>query len=147
MINGACQFIAYWEGFISSARWDVNAFRVGFGSDTEGPDQARVTSTTTTTRERALANLAARVPQFANVAIQQLGHDLWDRLGEPTQIAMIDLCYNYGELPQSVLQAMTQNGTAVANAIRNHGRDNAGINRDRRAAEAGLVILDGGQVT
>jgi GH24 family phage-related lysozyme (muramidase) len=119
---------------------------VGFGSDTEGPDQTRVTSTTTTTRERALANLAARVPQFANVAIQQLGHDLWGRLGEPTQIALIDLCYNYGELPQSVLQAMTQNGTSVANAIRNHGRDNGGINRDRRAAEAGLVILDGGQV-
>lgn len=140
----AC-FIAYWEGFIAGARWDVNHYRVGFGSDTEGPDQINVVKGTTTTRARALANLALRIPQYEAVAVKQLG-DLYSKLGVSTKIAVLDICYNYGDLPSSILTAFLHNSASVANAIRAHEPDNSRVNADRRAAEAGLIIADGGQI-
>lgn len=141
----AAGFIEYWEGFQPEAKWDVNAYRLGFGSDTEGPLQVKVTKGMTTTRDRALANLAARLPQYADVCAKQLG-DLWHKLGVSTQIACLDMAYNYGSIPANVASAFEQDGRAVANAIRRHDADNNSENRDRRAAEAGLIIFDGGQV-
>jgi GH24 family phage-related lysozyme (muramidase) len=143
--KAAASFIQYWEGFEPVATWDVNAYRLGFGSDTEGPNQVRVVKGMTTTRERALANLEARIPQFVSIAQKQLG-GLWDKLGLATRVAVVDMCYNYGALPASVLVAFVDNGQTVADAIRNHDNDNSGVNRDRRAAEAGLIIFDGGQI-
>ena len=141
----AAQFISYWEGFASKAYWDVNHYRVGFGSDTEGPDQVNVTKNTTTTRDRAIQNLTARIPQYESVAAKQLG-DLYDKLGVATKVAIIDICYNYGSLPDGILAAFLTNPVRVAQAIRMHESDNKAVNRDRRAAEAGLVIFDGGQI-
>jgi hypothetical protein len=65
----AAEFIAGFEGFSKRAYWDVNAYRLGYGSDTEGPEQTRVTEGMETTKERALQNLSARIPQFAHDAI------------------------------------------------------------------------------
>lgn len=141
----AAAFIAYWEGYEGVAEWDVNAFRLGFGSDTEGPDQIKVTKGMATTRERALANLALRVPQYQTVCEKQL-EAIWPKLGLATRVSCLDMAYNYGSIPASVVEAFLGNGEIVADAIRNHDKDNGGVNRDRRAAEAGLIILDGGQV-
>lgn len=141
----AAGFIAYWEGYTGVAAWDVDAYRLGFGSDTEGPEQVRVTKGMVTTRPRALANLTLRVPQFAAVCAKQLG-DLWPKLGKSTQVACVDMSYNYGAIPSNIVTAFLTNGTIVADAIRRHDSDNSSVNRDRRAAEAGLVIFDGGQV-
>jgi GH24 family phage-related lysozyme (muramidase) len=142
----AAGFIAYWEGFIANAKWDVNAYRCGFGSDTEGPDQIPVKQGTITTRDRALQNLAARIPQYAATCIKQVGAGLWAQFGTPTKVACLDLAYNYGDIPAHVLGALTTNPVQAANAIRSLARDNGGINHDRREAEAGLVIFDGGQI-
>lgn len=144
LAHTAASFIAYWEGFIDHAEWDVNAYRLGFGSDTEGLQQVRVTKGMTTTRALALGNLALRVPAFMAVAKGQLG-SLFDALGLATKVAAVDLCYNYGRIPDSILHMFLTDGVHVARAIRLHESDNAGINRDRRNAEAGLVIFDGGQ--
>lgn len=141
----AAGFISYWEGFAAKAYWDVNHYRVGFGSDTEGPEQHNVTKGTITTRDRALQNLTARIPQYEEVAEKQLG-TLYDKLGVSTQVAVIDICYNYGDLPDSILAAFLSNPVRVAQAIRAHEADNKKVNEDRRAAEAGLVIFDGGQI-
>jgi GH24 family phage-related lysozyme (muramidase) len=141
----AAGFIAYWEGFESVATWDVNAYRLGFGSDTEGPQEVPVKKGMSTTRPRALQNLALRIPQYAAVCAKQLG-DLWPKLGECTQVACIDMAYNYGSIPASIVEAFLGDGTNVADAIRRHDSDNSSVNRDRRAAEAGLVVFDGGQV-
>jgi GH24 family phage-related lysozyme (muramidase) len=141
----ASGFIAYWEGFEGVATWDVNAYRLGFGSDTEGPEETPVKKGMVTTRPRALQNLAIRIPKFAAVCEKQLS-DLWPKLGVSTQVACIDLAYNYGEIPATILSAFLTDGVAVADAIRRHDSDNSSVNRDRRAAEAGLVIFDGGQV-
>lgn len=56
------EFIASYEGCAGRAYWDVNAFRLGYESDTEGPDQIRVTEGMETTKARALQNLALRIP-------------------------------------------------------------------------------------
>lgn len=141
----AAEFIAYWEGFEVIAKWDVNHYRLGFGSDTEGPEQIPVVRGMTTTRERAVANLALRIPQYRTIAVGLLG-SLYAKLGTCTKVAILDLCYNYGEIPASILFAFLHASPNVADAIRKHDLDNASINRDRRAAEAGLVIFDGGQV-
>lgn len=145
----ACQiaagFISYWEGFLAVAKWDVNHYRLGFGSDTEGPEQFNVVQGMTTTRARALANLALRIPAYADKA-ENLLAGLWPALGVCTQVAVLDMVYNYGTIPASVLAAFLHSPHSVADAIRNHDSDNASVNRDRRAAEAGLVIFDGGQV-
>lgn len=138
-------FIAYWEGYEGVAAWDVNAYRLGFGSDTEGPDQVKVTKGMVTTRDRALANLKLRVPVFLAKVKEQLGA-LYPKLGLATITACVDLTYNYGSIPASILTAFLTDGSNVANAIRRHDSDNSSVNRDRRAAEAGLTIFDGGQV-
>lgn len=140
----AAGFIQYWEGFEPEAKWDVNAYRLGYGSDTEGPQQIAVTKGMTTTPVLALANLAARVPQYEAECIKQLGA-LWPKLGTCTKVACLDMAYNYGAIPANVVSAFLLDGNAVADAIRRHDADNTSINRDRRAAEAGLVIYDGGQ--
>lgn len=140
----AAGFIGYWEGFAGVAYWDVNHYRLGFGSDTEGPSQVNVTKGMTTTRDRALQNLTVRIPQYEAVAIKQLG-PLYEKLGLATKVAVIDICYNYGDLPDSVLAAFLSNSKRVAAAIRAHESDNKKINEDRRAGEAALVVFDGGQ--
>jgi hypothetical protein len=63
------EFIAGFEGYAGRAYWDVNAYRLGYGSDTEGPDQIPVTEGMETTKARALQNLALRIPQFQEEAV------------------------------------------------------------------------------
>ena len=130
----AAEFIAQWEGFRAKAYWDVNHWRVGYGSDTEGPDQANVTRQTTTTRARALANLAVRIHRYEAVAIQKLGPETWGALSDNQRTALTDMVYNYGHLPIKV----SADPKATAAAIRARGSDNGGVNRKRRLAEANL---------
>lgn len=141
----ATNLIAHFEGYIANAQWDVNAYRDGFGSDTNGAAQTHVVKGSTTTRADALANLAVRVPAFLETARGQVGAGLWDKLGMCTRAALVDMAYNYGRVPQSVIVALLNNSSKVADAIRACGRDNHGINQWRRDGEAALVAFDGGQ--
>lgn len=144
-ISVASNLIAHFEQFEARAAWDVNAYRLGFGSDTEGPEQTPVRKGMTTTRERALANLALRVPAFMDVVASQVGEELYPKLGANTKAALASLAYNYGRVPDGVVKALLSNSEHVADAIRMLGSDNRGINRWRRDGEAAVVALDGGQ--
>jgi len=144
-LAAACNLIAHFEQYEGVAKWDVNAYRLGFGSDTEGPEQVKVTRGMVTTRERALANLALRVPQFLSVVKEQVGEDLFSKLGVSTIAALASLAYNYGKVPANVIDAVHNNSQHVSDAIRSRGNDNGGINRWRRDGEAAVVALDGGQ--
>ena len=73
------------------AYWDVNAWRLGYGSDTEGPDQVHVTEGMETTKARALQNLALRIPQFQTEAVYGktgMGRDTWDKLTDNQKSAV-----------------------------------------------------------
>jgi GH24 family phage-related lysozyme (muramidase) len=137
----AAEYIAGWEGFASTAYWDVNHWRLGYGSDTEGPDQINVTQGMTTTKPRALQNLAVRIPQFEKTAIRKVGADAWEKLSDNERAALLSIVYNYGNLPDSVARAiLTGDSNNVAGAIRTLQNANGGVNKKRRLGEANFYL-------
>jgi len=117
----------------------VNHWRVGYGSDTEGPEQFSVTQNTTTTKSRAKENLMARIPQFQAIAKSAITSALWNKLNYNQQAALTSLVYNYGHVPASV-RVYILDPKRTAAAIEARGVDNGGINRKRRKAEANFYL-------
>ena len=134
--RAAADFIARWEGYSSRAYWDVNAYRTGYGSDTEGPDEIPVTQHTLTTQPRALANLAKRVPAFRAVCVRAVTPATWATLNVNQRVALIDICYNYGHVPFQV----TTDAQHVAAQFQARAKDNRGVNAKRRQGEATLYV-------
>ena len=132
--------VAHFEGFASHAYWDVNAFRIGFGSDTRTAAQIPVRRGDYTTYADAKANLAARLPQFEAVIVSEIGADRWDGFPPNAQAALIDFVYNYGSLTPT-LRAHCQSGdlASIAQALADRAVDNARINATRRLCEAAFV--------
>lgn len=138
------------EGFIPYAKYDVNAFRTGYGSDTvtrvDGT-VVKVTENTKVTREDAERDLARRAQIFANQAKREISATSWDKLTPNAQAALTSYIYNYGTLTRtdSVIKAAqisAESGdmTALANAIRSRQTDNKGINAKRRNQEADYIL-------
>jgi hypothetical protein len=137
----AANFIEQFEGYTPEAKWDVNAYRLGYGSDTEGPDQVKVTKGMTTTRERAFANLEARIPQFENVIIKQVSQKAWDALPSQAQAGLLSIGYNYGDLPAGVAYAVQKGESLalIASSVEARAGDNNGVNKARRLKEAEYI--------
>lgn len=139
--SAAAQMVKGFEGFISKAKWDVDAFRVGFGSDTVTRANGaieKVTKDTVVTLADAQRDLERRLVEFQSGIQQAIGVDTWNSLNEAQQAALTSIAYNYGELPQRIVAAIESGGgaEAVANAIAGLGSDNGGINKRRRNEEA-----------
>lgn len=132
--------IRSFEGFSSSAYWDVNAQRAGYGSDTvtraDGTVE-RVTRSTKVSREDAERDLARRADEFAGGVREKIGNAAWSSMGSAQRAALTSIAYNYGSLPDRVSRVIAQGGD-VAAAIDALGSDNDGINADRREAEANV---------
>lgn len=138
------------EGFISKAQWDVNAQRVGYGSDTitrADGTIVKVTKDTVVTREDAERDLARRTAIFANNVRKELGDSHWNALPPNAQAALVSYAYNYGSLgkTKSVIDAarksaQTGDMVALATAVRNRQIDNNGINARRRNQEADYIL-------
>lgn len=117
----SAMLLMYFEGFVDTAKFDVNAYRVGFGSDTitraDGTIEA-VTKDTVVTVEDAERDLARRIPEFRQTATTQVGMEVWQQLGPDAQAALTSVAYNYGKLPGSVVRAV-QSGDreAIASAV------------------------------
>lgn len=140
------------EGFATKAYWDVNAYRVGHGSDTiTDPKTGRVSKVTKDTagitREMAGADLERRLrDEFVPKAKRAAGA-AWDRYNATTQAAITSVAYNYGSVPKRI-QAAVQSGDPdkVAAAIRSLQGDNKtakaplGMNFDRRNREADAIL-------
>ena len=135
LLSDAAEFIKREEGFVSRAMFDVNAFRVGFGSDTFVDEMGRVqqvTRDTVVTLQQANADLARRIPEFQKTITDAIGADLWESLSEQQQAALTSIAYNFGRLPAKVVAALKAGDQGqVAKAI----SDLAG-NPERRAREA-----------
>lgn len=142
--GAAAGMIAGFEGFLARAKWDRNAYRLGFGSDTiTDPATGRVTRVTansTVTREAAQADLQRRIQtEFMPRVAASVGA-AWSKFSETTRAALTSIAYNYGSLPRNVRDAARGGDTrAIAAAILAHERDNGGINAGRRRAEAAAV--------
>lgn len=136
------------EGFRERPYWDVNAHRVGYGSDTITLADGRVVKVTpdmAVSREDAERDLSRRISgEFMPLAARAVGAETWQRLSEPQKAALTSIAYNYGRIPESVSRAFSGGPEAVAQAIRGLGSHNDGINAKRREKEA-EIFLTGGQ--
>jgi GH24 family phage-related lysozyme (muramidase) len=140
------------ERFAPQAYWDVNHFRVGFGSDTTtspGGAISTVTAGTRTTMEAALRDLDRRIGEFQDAIKKLIGADRFNAFSAQQQAALTSLAYNYGTLARTAdghgagIADVVRSGTTkqIADAIRALGSDNGGTNRARRNAEAALFEM------
>lgn len=141
-LNQSLNMIKQHEGFKSSTYWDVNAHRLGYGSDTitnlDGSVR-RVKNGDTVTREQAELDLRRRTQEFMNSASNTIGKDYFNRLPSTAQASLTSLTYNYGsldKLPSVVKAARSGNLMELSRAIENLGSHNKGVNRKRRLQEA-----------
>lgn len=134
------------EGYSPTAYWDVNAWRIGYGSDTmtdADGNIVRVTKESTTTKEDAARDLARRIPEFQKQGIIPfVGKDNWERLPAATKAAVTSVAYNYGSLEN--LRSLTKaikagDSDGMAAALKKYASHNDGVNEKRRIAEAKIV--------
>ena len=102
----AAELLAKYEGFTPVAKWDVNAWRIGYGSDTITlPDNTfrKVKQGDRTTRELAKKDLSRRIKSFEKKVRTKIGAKYWDPLHYKVKAALISLAYNYGNIPHQEL--------------------------------------------
>lgn len=131
------------EGFRAKPYWDVDAWRIGYGSDTITTGDGRVKRVAqgdVVTQADAERDLLRRSRQFEQVAAGQVSTDAWARLPGAARSALISVAYNYGELPGSVVRAVRSGDlNAIADSVAGLQGHNGGINRQRRLQEAQII--------
>lgn len=149
----AAEFIAKKEGFSPRAIWDVNAWRIGYGSDTHtdaNGNVRRVLEGDITTQEAAQRDLERRLSQeFTPKVISKIGLQTWNKLPIEARIAFLSLAYNYGTVTKSAIIRAAQSGNLAELArvwIEATYNDNKRLPenvrnalRRRRAEEAALI--------
>lgn len=126
------------EGFRETPYWDVNAWRIGYGSDTiTRPDgtQVKVEPGMKITREDAERDLEYRLSQREGARAREQVGAQWAQLSGNTQAALESVAYNYGSLPKSVVAAArTGDAEAIASAV-----EKLSANPARRKREAAII--------
>ena len=142
----AADYTANFEGFASKAYWDVNAYRIGYGSDTITLDTngkfRKVVQEDITTKELAVIDLSRRIPEFfTNGVVKKIGSEYTDKLPETVLIALTSFAYNYGSIrKQNILDAARAlDVQKIAEAVRAAQDDNNGVNKNRRNKEADFI--------
>jgi len=132
------------EGFIEKPKYDVNAYRAGYGSDTvtlpDGTVQ-KVTPGMRVSPEDAERDLQRRIQtEFVPKAAAKVGEEVWSTLPENTRAALTSVAYNYGTVPSRIVPAVQSgNPETIARAIESLAGDNKGINAGRRMQEANIA--------
>lgn len=136
--------IQHFEGYRSQPYWDVNHWRVGYGSDTvtraDGTVEP-VTAATQVTSGDANRDLQRRTQLAQGQVKDAIGPQAWAAVGAPAQASLTSVTYNYGHVPNSVAAAArTGDPTAVAQAIVGLQGANGGVNDARRQQEADHIL-------
>jgi hypothetical protein len=141
----AATLIRQFEGFKETAKFDVNHWRAGFGSDTTTSASgaiAPVNQATVVSREDAERDLARRIADIQADLERKLGAS-WSALGDKAKASLTSIAYNYGRLPENVAAAARGgNDKAIADAIAARAGDDKGVNAGRRAQEAANITRD-----
>ncbi|MGI2031941.1 lysozyme [Rhizobium panacihumi] len=126
------------EGFRENPYWDVNAHRVGYGSDTTVTADGkvvRVTKGMTVSRDDAERDLNYRLTKREGLQVQRQLGATWDALPDRAKAGLASVGYNYGSLPDNVVAAArTGDIGAIANAVQG-----LSSNPKRRAREAAII--------
>lgn len=153
--DSAADFIKKYEGFTPTAMWDVNAYRIGHGSDTLTlPDNTfrKVVKGDTTTKDLAAKDLARRIKlDFEPKIKKQIGEPYYSNLPEPARIALLSLAYNYGSITKKAIIDAARTGDVVklSDAIiestknDNKGKSyyNALLNRRKKEADLAKSLI------
>lgn len=147
----AANVVGFFEGFVATSFWDVNHYRVGYGSSTHavltptGYEYFETTETTRTTMELAKVDLAHRLESFEQTIIAQITATRFDALGENSKIALLSFAYNYGSLTETLARVLKEGAphSEIVAAVAARAVDNNYLNRPRRIAEAALIASDG----
>jgi GH24 family phage-related lysozyme (muramidase) len=152
-------YLKKWEGYAEKAQWDVNAWRIGHGSDTitfPNGTYRKVLKTDVTTREMAGKDLERRIKQdFEPKVKKQIGEQYYNKLPDSAKIALISLSYNYGSItkPQIIQAARSGDAKKLADAIVEATKnDNLGTRyykglRKRRQDEANYILANLKKIT
>ena len=140
-IYGA-ELLKKYEGFNRTAVWDVNAYRIGYGSDTitsANGQYRKVKKGDQTTEDLAGKDLQRRIKEFEQKLIKQVGANYWEPLNYQVKAALISLAYNYGgfipSLTKTIEAIKTGNNKTIANAILNETKNhNKKLSENVRAA-------------
>ena len=154
-ISQAVSILREYEGFLPKAKWDVNAYRLGYGSDTITTATGqiiKVTAGSTVTRADAERDLTRRARIYYESARNSIGSSYWDKLTPNAQAAITSIAYNYGSINKSshsnlIAAARSGNSDSIASAIAALGSHNNGVNKKRRNKEAQLVRSGGSKTT
>jgi len=152
----AADFLITYEGFAPRAMWDVNAWRIGYGSDTHTDATGavrKVQQGDTTTPTDARRDLDRRISkEFIPKIINKIGADTWAAMPEGTRTALISIAYNYGNVPKQAIikAAQSRDLTTLAKVwTESTYNDNKKLPenvrnalRKRRAKEAALIAAD-----
>jgi len=116
------ELLKKYEGFLAKASFDVNAWRIGHGSDTITDNFGKfrkVVKGDTTTKENAGKDLTRRMIEFEKKVAKKVGVEFWEPLDYMVKGALISLAYNYGNITkQSIIDAIkTGNSIKIANAL------------------------------
>jgi GH24 family phage-related lysozyme (muramidase) len=153
--DDSAEFVAQFEGFTPVATWDVNAFRIGHGSDTITFDDGsyrKVKQGDKTTRTNAKKDLTRRIPEFENRILNYIDNygvtnEMWDKLPSPAKIGLISFAYNYGNIVKRAIREAIKTGDvnliadAVISSTINDNLNTPYYNglRNRRQKEADLI--------
>lgn len=99
-VNIAFRFISQKEGFISQAKFDINAYRGGYGSDTlvtENGNVVKVSSTTVFTPQDAERTLKYNITgPYRTAVVAEIGEIRWNALNDRQKAALVSYVYNAG---------------------------------------------------
>jgi GH24 family phage-related lysozyme (muramidase) len=151
----AMNFIKDFEGFNENAVYDVNAWRIGYGSDTitfNNGSFRKVKQGDKTTKQNAEKDLKRRIPEFEKKVINYLeGKGIkkryWERLPDPAKIGLLSFAYNYGNIVKNSIREAIKTGNvdiiadAVITSTINDNKGTVYYNglRKRRQKEADLI--------
>jgi GH24 family phage-related lysozyme (muramidase) len=149
-------FLIKYEGFAPRAIWDVNAWRIGYGSDTHTDalgNVRKVQQGDTTTPADARRDLDRRInKEFIPKIINKIGADTWEAMPNNTRTALVSIAYNYGNVPkQAIIDAARSRDLSRLAKVWTEStyNDNKKLPenvrnalRKRRAKEAELIAID-----
>lgn len=137
-IDRASQMVQGYEGFSDKAYWDVNHWRVGYGSDTVTDENGNVRPTKqgdVVDKPGANRDLQRRLNMQFTPSVRKAVGPKWDSLNSDTQAALLSVAYNYGHLPASVASAVRSGDTnKIASSV-----EQLSANPERRTTEAQII--------
>ena len=148
-VDQSAQLLRRKEGFIGRAAWDVNHYRLGYGSDTITDKDGSVREVhqgDRVTREDAERDLRRRIPIFQARLAKQVGVQHWKALSIGAQAALTSVGYNYGSFAKlGGLRAAvaSEDPAKIASAVAALQGHNGGVNRNRRLEEASIIARGG----